>query len=141
MSEPNVKQAVPLFGVGDIKASARFYVEGMGFNMSNSWTPDGKLRWCWLDLGNAAVMLQEFWKDADHSNTPTSKVGVGISINFICSDALSIYREFKSRGIEVARPFVGNGMWVTGVTDPDGYQLYFESPTDVAEETLFADEE
>jgi hypothetical protein len=26
-------------------------------------------------------------------------------------------------------------MWVTGVADPDGYQLYFESPTDAAEES------
>jgi catechol 2,3-dioxygenase-like lactoylglutathione lyase family enzyme len=141
MGEPNVKQAVPLFGVRDIESSLRFYVDGLGFSMSKSWTPDGKLRWCWLDLGSAAVMLQEFWSDGDHSNTPTSKVGVGVSINFTCSDALSIYREFKSRGVEARRPFVGNAMWVTQVTDPDGYELYFESPTDVPEETLLPDEE
>jgi hypothetical protein len=30
-------------------------------------------------------------------------------------------------------------MWVTGVTDPDGYRLFFESPTDAAEETRLAD--
>lgn len=141
MAESNVKQAVPLFGVKDIKSSVRFYVDGMGFSMSKSWTPDGNLRWCWLDLGTAALMLQEFRSDAEHTNTPASKVGVGVSINFICSDALTIYREFKSRGIEAGRPFVGNAMWVTKVTDPDGYELYFESPTDVAEETLLPEEE
>ena len=26
-------------------------------------------------------------------------------------------------------------MWVTEMTDPDGYRLLFESPTDVPEET------
>jgi hypothetical protein len=30
-------------------------------------------------------------------------------------------------------------MWVTGVLDPDGYHLLFESPTDVAEETEYAE--
>ena len=36
------------------------------------------------------------------------------------------------------KPHVGNAMWVTEVSDPDGYHLLFESPTDVAEETVFA---
>jgi len=30
-------------------------------------------------------------------------------------------------------------MWVTAVVDPDGYKIDFESPTDVAEETVLAD--
>jgi CAP12/Pycsar effector protein, TIR domain len=34
----------------------------------------------------------------------------GVSICFICKDALSIYREFTSRGMKASRPFVGNGM-------------------------------
>jgi hypothetical protein len=32
-------------------------------------------------------------------------------------------------------------MWVTSVSDPDGYELYFESPTDVPEETVLSDQE
>ena len=44
------------------------------------------------------------------------------------------------RGDAAARtPFVGNHMWVTGLRDPDGYQLYFESPTDVPEDTVLED--
>ena len=35
------------------------------------------------------------------------------------------------------RPFVGNGLWVTTVVDPDGYRLDFESPTEEAEETVY----
>ncbi len=61
-------------------------------------------------------------------------MGEGVSIYFICEDALAIYREVKSRGIRVAKPFVGNGMWVTSLSDPDGYQIYFESDADVPEE-------
>jgi hypothetical protein len=31
-------------------------------------------------------------------------------------------------------------MWVTGVTDPDGHRLEFESLTDAPEETAYAEE-
>src|SRR5690348_4613442 len=37
---------------------------------------------------------------------------------FQCEDALSIYREIKSHGIQTpTRPFVGDRLWVVPVTD------------------------
>ena len=36
----NVKQAVPFFGVTNMGASLRFYVDGLGFKMKHSWIPD-----------------------------------------------------------------------------------------------------
>src|SRR5437764_730946 len=74
---------------------------------------DGKLRWCWLELGGAAIMLQESWKCGHHTNVPTDKLGVGVSICFMCKDAVALYHEFKSRGVDARRPFVGNRLWVT----------------------------
>jgi hypothetical protein len=66
----NVKQAVPFFGVTDMEASLRFYVDGLGFKMKHWWiphriedNPDGKIRWCWLERGDAALMLQEFYRN------------------------------------------------------------------------------
>jgi hypothetical protein len=32
-------------------------------------------------------------------------------------------------------------LWVTTVTDPDGYRLVFESPTREPEETVYREEE
>src|SRR5947209_5965713 len=133
--EKNVKQAVPFFGVSDMQASLKFYLDGLGFTMKHHWIDDGKLRWCWLELGDAAVMLQEFRKEGHDSWVPDSKVGVGVSICFMCADAIAIYREVTARGIEARRPFVGNHLWVTEVVDPDGYKLFFESPTDAPEES------
>jgi len=50
--------------------------------------------------------------------------------------ALALYREFRSRGIHTRqRPFVGNRLWVVPLSDPDGYRIDFESPTDAPEET------
>jgi lactoylglutathione lyase len=143
-TEGNVQQAVPFFGVTSMEASLRFYVDGLGFKMTKKWTSDsdGKVRWCWLEHGNAALMLQEFKKDHHpNSGRPDGKLGVGVAICFQCKEALAIYKEVTSRGIEAKRPFVGNGMWVTSVQDPDGYRLEFESFTDVPEETVFSEPE
>lgn len=140
-TEANVQQAVPFFGISNMEQSLRFYLHGLGFEMTHKWIDEGKLRWCWLQLGQVALMLQEFRREGHDSWRPEGKLGVGLSICFMCKDALAIYREFKSRGVQAQRPFVGNHMWVTSVADPDGYKLFFESPTDVPEETEFSEQE
>jgi lactoylglutathione lyase len=134
---PNVKQAVPFFGVVSMTESLQFYVEGLGFEMTKHWIDDGVLRWCWLELGGAALMLQEYKKEGHDSWIPQSKVGVGVSICFICEDALAIYHQALANGLHPGKPFVGNAMWVTSLTDPDGYNIVFESDTDVPEGTEF----
>ena len=143
MTSTNVKQAVPFFGVTNMEASLRFYVDGLGFKMKRWWIPDqadgqgdyksdGRIRWCWLELGEAAIMLQEFVLDRQ----PKETMGTGVNVCFQCEDALALYSEFKSRGIQTRRrPSVGNRLWVVPVTDPDGYRLEFSSPTDVPEDT------
>jgi len=136
----NVKQAVPLLNVTDIETSLRFYVGGLGAVVTKQWIPEGRVRWCWLQVDDAALMLQEYWREGRPGGVPEGRLGQGVSICFMCDDAIALYRELVSRGIAANRPFVGNGMWVTSVSDPDGYQLEFESLTDVAEETVYSDE-
>jgi len=141
IASANVKQAVPFFGVTNMESSLRFYVDGLGFKIKHKWIPDGgeghyhrdgRIRWCWLELGEAAIMLQEF----PEGGRPKETLGIGASVCFMCEDALALYREFKSRGIQMRnRPTVGNRLWVVPVTDPDGYRIEFESPTDAPEET------
>lgn len=135
----NIHQAVPFFRVSNMEAALQFYIDGLGFRMTKKWIDNGVLRWCWIEIGSAALMLQEFKKDGHPAWTPEGKVGLGISICFICEDAIALYKEFRARGIAAARPFVGNGMWVTSVTDPDGYVLEFESLTDAPEETQYVE--
>src|SRR6266576_3878664 len=89
----NVKQAVPFFHVTDIEASLRFYVDGLGFVLTNQWVPEGRIRWCWLKLGGAALMLQEYWRDGQRGGVPDGPLGQGVSICFMCADALAIYHE------------------------------------------------
>jgi lactoylglutathione lyase len=136
-SDSNVKQAVPFFAVSNMENSLRFYLDGLGFEMTHKWIDNGSVRWCYLKRGGAAVMLQDFRRDDGTSWSPDGKLGLGVSIMFFCEDALAIYREAGTRGLEPSRPFVGNGMWVTSLTDPDGYRIDFESYTDAPEETVF----
>jgi lactoylglutathione lyase len=133
---PNVQQTVPFFMVSNMEASLRYYVDGLGFERTNQWIVDNKIRWCWLQLGGAAHMLQEY---GANSPLASAKLGEGVSVCFQCKDALAIYHDALAHGLKPQRPFVGNNMWVTILIDPDGYKLDFESPTSVPEETVYAD--
>jgi lactoylglutathione lyase len=83
--ELNVQQAVPFFMVTQMDRSLRFYINALGFELKNKWEPKGKIEWCWLQLGNASIMLQEY-----RENPPAEKRGEGVSIYFICEDANKI---------------------------------------------------
>ena len=129
--------AVPLFMVRDMEASLNFYIEKLGFTITNQWTPHGKIEWCWLQRDAVSIMLQEP-RDREKFDQEGPK-GKGLSICIQCNDALALYQEFTARGVEINEPFVGNHMWVNCFNDPDGYKLDFESPTDVPEETTYSD--
>lgn len=132
---PNVKEAVPFLAVSNMAASVRYYVDGLGFAMTQQWVDNGKLRWCRLQHGGAGLMLQEFATEGHDSWTPAGKVGEGVTLYFDCTDALVIYNAIMAKQITATEPVVSNGMWLTTLADPDGYQLAFESKTDVPEGT------
>jgi lactoylglutathione lyase len=138
-TDVNVQQAVPFFMVTDLEVSLRYYVDGLGFETKHRWIDEGKLAWCWLQLGGAALMLQEWSAKKLESAKSAGKFGNGVSVCFQCKDALAIYRDVTARGIQTKEPFVGNRLWVVGLTDPDGYRIEFESPTDVPEETKYSE--
>ncbi len=134
--KPNVQQAVPFLMVSNMERSLRFYVEGLGFSRTKQWIVDDKIRWCWLQLEGAAIMLQEYRSDSPFAG---QKLGEGVAICFQCRDALALYRRFIAHGLAPRTPFVGNAMWVTAISDQDGYKLDFESPTDSPEESTYTE--
>jgi lactoylglutathione lyase len=84
-------------------------------------------------------MLQEFVKEGHGGLRPEGVLGQGLNLCFQCEDAVALYHEFRSRGLEPSEPFVGNSMWVTSLRDPDGYRVEFESMTDVPEVTKLSE--
>ena len=135
----NITQTVPFFSVYNMETSLKFYVDGLGFKMVNQWIPKDRILWCFLKRGGGELMLQEFHNENGQPKDLEGKRGIGVSICFICEDALELYLEFLSAGLQPYEPFVGNRLWVTGVTDPDGYRIDFESPTDIDEETKYSE--
>ena len=107
-NEANVEQAVPFFRVTSMETSLRFYVDGLGFAMTKKWTPDGdgKIRWCWLQHGNAAIMLQEYRKEGPNSWVPEGKLGVR-RFHLLpvqrCAGALQRLQVAQDRGEEAVR--------------------------------------
>ena len=136
----NVSAVVPLLMVSSMERSLAFYVDGLGFTVQNRWIPDGHLRWCWLSLGGAALMLQEATGSSRQRITEAGTLGNGAALYFQCTDALVVFREAASRGIHALHePQVGNFAWEIFFADPDGYKINFSSPTDVPEETLLSE--
>lgn len=136
---PNIQYSAPLFMVSDMEASLAFYVDGLGFQIRNTWTPHGKIEWCWLQREGGSIMLQEARVTADKPYLSGNKPGAGVSVWFQCRDSLALYHEFLDNGIKADEPFVGNGLWDLHVADPDGYNVHFESKTDVPEETRYSE--
>ena len=121
--------------VTNIDNSLEFYTKGVGFEVKIDWRPKGKIEWCWLERDGVALMLQEYREGFK----PKEKPGVGVSICFMCNDAIALYKEFLQNGSSPQEPFVGNNLWVVQLTDPDGYSICFESPTNVPEETKYSE--
>jgi len=139
-SSHNVTAVVPLLMVTNMERSRAFYIDGLGFTIQNRWIPDGHLRWCWMSLGGAALMLQEATESTRQKMAADGIVGNGAALYFQSSDALAIYREAAARGIQALHePQVGNFAWEVFFADPDGYKINFSSPTSLPEETLLSE--
>lgn len=136
---PLVRETVPFLAVSNMATSIRYYVEGLGFTIEQQWIENGKLRWCRLQHGGAGLMLQEFATEGHDSWVPTGKVGEGVTLYFVCNDALAIYHGMIARQVTATEPVVSNGMWFLRLIDPDGYRLAFESNTDVPEGTKLSE--
>lgn len=119
-----IRELVPLLFVQDILRSTAFYQERLGFELTQKWEPDGKLAWCRLSRDGSAVMLQQ----ADDEDGPAIGRGRGVCFYFNCDDAQAIHAEFSERGLAIQPPAAAfYGMNQIFVTDPDGYELCFQS--------------
>ena len=126
--------------VTSMERSLAFYTDGLGFRVQNRWMQDGHLRWCWMSLNSAALMLQEAVSSTREKMAAAGLLGNGVALYFQCTDALAIYREAANRGIcALHEPQVGNFAWEVFFADPDGYKINFSSPTDLPDETRLSD--
>ncbi|MDF7826650.1 VOC family protein [Pontiellaceae bacterium B12227] len=115
----------PLLLVSDIRKSVAFYQEKLGFELQNTWEPNGRLTWCRIAFEGAALMLQQ---DCPEDLLPHAR-GTGVTFYIICSDAPAVYRTISGHGVQATEPSTEfYGMIQTHLADPDGYRICFESP-------------
>ncbi|MCU1252472.1 MAG: hypothetical protein JWQ49_5501 [Edaphobacter sp.] len=133
--EPNVQQAVPFLMVSNIEASLHFYIDGLGFQRTNQWIVDNKIRWCWLQLGGAALMLQEYRPER---SPPTNEEKASPSASNARTPSPSITRPSPA----ASSPKPHSSATASGSPPsptPTATNSTSESPTDVPEETVYSD--
>ncbi|QDT90382.1 VOC family protein [Gimesia algae] len=120
-----VQGLVPLLFVDDIEDSIAFYTDRLGFVSSMKWEPEGKIMWCRLERGSAALMLQPACPEEDGVREERIK---GVGFFFFCDDAKLMYEEFSANGLDLEPPRVAfYGMNQLFLKDPDGYELCFQN--------------
>lgn len=127
--QSSIRELVPLLNVRNIVQSVAFYCDRLGFKLAAKWEPEGRLVWCRIEREGSALMLQEGCEE----DGPMENRGCGVTFYFICDDADRMYDELRNRGLNIAPPETAfYGMKQIHVQDPDGYELWFESPVDPA---------
>jgi len=131
-----VQEMVPLLVVRNMASSLAFYVDGLGFEVTLSWSPEDEIRWCRLQQGGAGLMLETAMSAKAPETAPVP--GAGVTFCLLCNDACALYQAALERNLSPQEPFVGNGLWVTRLVDPDGYILDFASPAEAPEEVTLS---
>ena len=121
----------PVLHVTDVEASLRFYVNQLGFTNPWRYEEDGRVQVAQAERQGCALILADHWPE---------KVGKGlmfISLNvepatregaIAAVDALR--GELEARGAPVKEGSWGYRLLV--VDDPDGNQLFFNYPAEIA---------
>jgi len=128
--------ARPVLHVSDLQASLRFYLDRLGFTCPWRSDEDGVAQ---VDRQGCPLILADTWPE---------KVGKGlmfISLNFetegreTAIEALDALRvELEAKGIQVKEGLWGYRLLV--VDDPDGNQLFFNYPKEIAPGKIATDE-
>ena len=117
----------PVLTVNDLKASIRFYGEGLGFNVREEMGEQGEVQGVMLEAGEAKLGLSQddFAKGRDRVK------GVGMRLYLETSqDIQELAQRAKAAGITLENgpaPQAWGPMGLT-VKDPDGFRITISNP-------------
>lgn len=121
-----LRSLTPSLTVGDLEASLRHYVDGLGFSVEERWEEEGKLLGVMLLAGDCRVGLsQDDWKQGRER-----KKGIGFRVwAETAQDLAAIAARLRGRGIEHEGPKEEPwGSRSLTVADPDGFKLTLTKP-------------
>jgi glyoxylase I family protein len=125
--------AVPLLQVYDMQASLKFYCDVLGFRIVDKTDHDW---WAMIRLGDATLMLNTAYEDDKRPASPDPKRVRGhndVSLYFEYQDLDALHSHLQTKGCAVKPPArTSYGLMQMNVKDPDGYELCFTAPLEVA---------
>lgn len=112
----------PGFTVNDLSKSIHFYVEGLGFTITDRNEADGKLRFVMMKAGNGEMALgqDDFAKGKDRVK------GVAVRLYITTKqDLKQLAAQAQAAGIVLDHEVMAMpwGQMAFAVTDPDGFKL------------------
>lgn len=127
-----VRGVCTLLSVFDMPKSVRFYRDVLGFEVVETSERQGdQFDWGLLRLGCAEIMLNTAYEQHDRPAGPDinrTAAHADTILYFGCRDVDAAYLYLKSLGLDVKSPTVAPyGMKQLYVSDPDGYDLCFQS--------------
>jgi catechol 2,3-dioxygenase-like lactoylglutathione lyase family enzyme len=113
---PTILQNHYVLAVHDVKASARFYVDALGFTIAAE--PPG---WIFVSRDNCTIMLGECPDDMHPSELGCHNYFAYLRVD----DADAWYAQLQAKGIDFLSPLADKpwGMREFGVRTPDGHRI------------------
>jgi catechol 2,3-dioxygenase-like lactoylglutathione lyase family enzyme len=131
--------ARPVLHVKDVEASLRFYVNRLGFTSPWRYDENGRAHVAQVDRQGCALILAETWPEKIGKGLMFISLNVEPATHEAAVAALDALRaELESRGVPVKDGSWGYRLLV--VDDPDGNQLFFNYPSEIASSKVARDE-
>ena len=131
-----IRGLCPLLQVFDMPTSLRFYRDVLGFAEVQKSGHGDDVHWAWLRHGDADVMLNTAYDDGERPPTPDAPRAAAHADTCLfmgCEDLEGAYTYLVAQGVSAQPPKVAPyGMRQLYATDPDGYGLCFQWPTEQA---------
>lgn len=123
-----MRRIAPRLRVDDVRASAEWYRDNLGFTIDQYWPDDGEPHFCYVALDDVCIQLTRM-RDGEAASNPSDTTNPGGAYVWVV-DVKALYRAVLARGItplyELDRmPYDIDEF---AILDPDGHYLGFGEP-------------
>jgi glyoxylase I family protein len=129
-----IRGMTPLIQVFNMRRALAFYRDILGFELVSDSGNGDDSSWVWLRLNNSHLMLNDQYEPGHVPPAPPKeriRWHKDTCLYFDSSDPGAVYRYLKAKGVQCNPPTIAPyGMKQLYVTDPDGYELCFQCPSE-----------
>lgn len=125
----NLTYIMPCFIIADLKISASFYVDKLGFEIRYIG-PDENPYWAIVSRDNIFINLKEVSPDIKPIPNHTRHEWAPWDAYISAAEPDTLFQEYRSNGVAFNKPIHDNSDNLRGfeIKDADGYVLFFGRP-------------